>query len=97
LKQANKEDIFAHVKDMPGSHVIIRNENLTEEDYGIACFLAAYFSSMSKEKYVEVDYTEKKNVKKAKGAKPGMVFYNNFNTVNVDMSSYDIDKIKEIV
>ena len=97
LKQANKEDIFVHVKDMPGSHVIMRNENLTEEDYGIACFLAAYFSSMSKEKYVEVDYTEKKNVKKAKGAKPGMVFYNNFNTVNVDMSSYDIDKIKEIV
>lgn len=97
LKQANKEDIFVHVKDMPGSHVIMRNENLTEEDYGIACFLAAYFSSMSKEKYVEVDYTEKKNVKKAKGAKPGMVFYNSFNTVNVDMSSYDIDKIKEIV
>lgn len=97
LKQANKEDIFVHVKDMPGSHVIMRNENLIQKDYDVACFLAAYFSSMSKEKYVEVDYTEKKNVKKAKGAKPGMVFYNNFNTVNVDMSSFNIDNIKEIV
>ena len=97
LKQANREDIFVHVKDMPGSHVIMRNENLIHEDYDVACFLAAYFSSMSKEKFVEVDYTEKKNVKKAKGAKPGMVFYNNFNTVNVDMSSYNIDDIKEIV
>ena len=97
LKQANKEDIFVHVKDMPGSHVIMRNENLIQEDYDVACFLAAYFSSMSKEKYVEVDYTEKKNVKKAKGAKPGMVFYNNFSTVNVDMSSFNIDNIKEIV
>lgn len=97
LKQANREDIFVHVKDMPGSHVIIRNENLIQKDYDVACFLAAYFSSMSKEKYVEVDYTEKKNVKKAKGAKPGMVFYNNFNTVNVDMSSFNIDNIKEIV
>lgn len=97
LKQANREDIFVHVKDMPGSHVIMRNENLIQKDYDVACFLAAYFSSMSKEKYVEVDYTEKKNVKKAKGAKPGMVFYNNFNTVNVDMSSFNIDNIKEIV
>ena len=97
LKQANREDIFVHVKDMPGSHVIMRNENLIQKDYDVACFLAAYFSSMSKEKYVEVDYTEKKNVKKAKGAKPGMVFYNNFNTVNVDMISFNIDNIKEIV
>lgn len=97
LKQANREDIFVHVKDMPGSHVIMRNENLIQKDYDVACFLAAYFSSMSKEKYAEVDYTEKKNVKKAKGAKPGMVFYNNFNTVNVDMSSFNIDNIKEIV
>lgn len=97
LKQANREDIFVHVKDMPGSHVIMRNENLIQKDYDVACFLAAYFSSMSKEKYVEVDYTEKKNVKKAKGAKPGMVFYNNFNTVNVDMSSFNIDNIKEII
>ena len=97
LKQANREDIFVHVKDMPGSHVIMRNENLIQKDYDVACFLAAYFSSLSKEKYVEVDYTEKKNVKKAKGAKPGMVFYNNFNTVNVDMSSFNIDNIKEIV
>lgn len=66
LKQANREDIFVHVKDMPGSHVIMRNENLIQKDYDVACFLAAYFSSMSKEKYVEVDYTEKKNVKKLK-------------------------------
>ncbi len=97
LKQANKDDIFFHVRNLPGSHVIMRNENLTEEDYNVACFLAAYFSSVGKEKYVEVDYTEKKNVKKAKGAKPGMVFYNNFTTVNVDMNSMRIEDIKQIV
>uniref|UniRef100_UPI0026385AC9 Rqc2 family fibronectin-binding protein n=1 Tax=uncultured Finegoldia sp. TaxID=328009 RepID=UPI0026385AC9 len=97
LKQANKDDIFIHVKNMPGSHVIMRNDDLTTKDYEVACFLAAYFSSLSKEKFVDVDYTEKKNVKKAKGAKPGMVFYNNFTTVRVDMTAHKIDDIKEII
>lgn len=96
LKLANKEDIFIHVKDVPGSHVILRNDNITEEDILGGCFLAAKYSSVSNEQNVAVDYTEKKNVRKAKGAKPGMVYYEDFNTVFVNPKEFNFQIFKEI-
>lgn len=84
LKFANKNDIFFHAQDVPGSHVILRGTNLTEDDYKIAAFFAAYFSFFKKEGYANVDYTEKKHVKKAKSAPLGMVYYDNYKTIFVD-------------
>ena len=49
-----------------------------------AAWLAASHSAQSDEGKVSVDYTEKKNVYKAKGAKPGMVYYNDFSTILVN-------------
>lgn len=85
LKLANKNDYFFHVRNAPGSHVILKTNLLNENDIKIASYLAASNSSQSKSNKVDVDYTEKKNVNKAKGAKLGMVYYENFKTVTVNM------------
>lgn len=86
LKMANKDDLWFHVKNLSGSHVILRSDNINERDIEIAAYLAATNSSISKEKKIDVDYTQKKNVNKAKGAKPGMVYYEDFKTISVDTS-----------
>lgn len=86
LKMANKDDLWFHVKNLPGSHVILRSDNINDRDIEIAAYLAATNSSLSKEKKIDVDYTQKKNVNKAKGAKPGMVYYEDFKTISVDTS-----------
>lgn len=84
LKLANKDDLWFHVKNFPGSHVILRSNNYKDEDIKIAAFLAYKNSSVGNENKVDVDYTYKKNVKKAKGAAVGMVYYEDFKTVTVD-------------
>lgn len=85
LKLANKNDYFFHVRNAPGSHVILKTNLLNENDIKIASYLAASNSSQAKSNKVDVDYTEKKNVNKSKGAKLGMVYYENFKTVTVNM------------
>lgn len=97
LKIANKNDYFFHVKNNPGSHVILKNDNdIVDEDIIIAAFLAANHSSISDEISVEVDYTKKKYVKKPKGAKPGMVYYENFKTINVNPTE-NLDKNYKLI
>lgn len=93
LKLANKEDYFIHAKNVPGSHVILRNNNIDKNDIQDACNLAAYYSSLSNDDQVSVDYTFKKNVHKSKGAKPGMVYYDNFKTTIVDLKNFDINEL----
>lgn len=85
LKVARKEDLWFHVKDSPGSHVILKTDKIFDEDIKIAAYLAALNSSLASENKVDVDYTEKKNVNKAKGAKDGMVYYVNFSTITVNL------------
>lgn len=96
LKLANRDDMWFHVKDVPGSHVILRSDNINEDDVIIAAYLAAINSSISNEEKIDIDYTEKKNVNKAKGAKPGMVYYENFNTITVDTNDDLSNQFKEI-
>jgi len=76
FKTADKGDIWFHVKDMPGSHVILvtEGEEPTDRDYTEAAEIAAYYSTASGDR-VAVDYTKVKNVKKPQGAKPGYVIY----------------------
>ena len=73
---AEKQDIWFHVKDIPGSHVIMvtDGEEPSERDYTEAAELAAYYSKATGD-LVAVDYTSVKNVKKPQGAKPGFVIY----------------------
>ncbi|MCQ2414163.1 MAG: NFACT family protein [Clostridia bacterium] len=76
FKEAGKLDLWFHVKDMPGSHVILfcNGEEPSENDYTEAASLAAGHSQATGD-LVAVDYTRVKNVKKPAGAKPGYVIY----------------------
>lgn len=95
LKFANKNDVFFHAQDVPGSHVILRGSNLTEDDYKIAGFLAGYYSYFKNEGYANVDYTEKKHIRKAKGTGLGMVYYDNYKTLFIDFKDKLYDKYKK--
>ncbi len=96
LKTSSRDDLWFHVQNMPGSHVIIRNngEEVDQASLMEAASLAAYYSNGRKNSRVAVDYTERKNVRKPKGAKLGMVIYENFKTLDADPRA--IDKIKKL-
>lgn len=83
LKKANKTDYWFHVKNMPGSHVILRDSNPSDEDIAEAAEIAAYFSKGRASAHVQVDYVQDKRVKKPKGAKPGFVIYRGQNSTEV--------------
>jgi predicted ribosome quality control (RQC) complex YloA/Tae2 family protein len=84
FKHANKDDTWMHVKDMPGSHVIIRCDALTEDIIRTGAQLASYYSKGKQSSSVPVDYTLIRHVKKIPGAKPGFVTYENQKTIYID-------------
>ncbi len=71
---AHNGDYFFHVKNQPGSHVILRGE-LTNKTIELASNIAAYYSKMKNGFHVCVDYTDVKWVKKVKGCKGSFVTY----------------------
>jgi predicted ribosome quality control (RQC) complex YloA/Tae2 family protein len=79
------EDMWLHVKDIPGSHVIIKGHgrNIPESTLIEAALIAAYYSKARTGQNVPVDYTFRKHVRKPKGAKPGMVIYDHHSTLFV--------------
>ena len=85
-RSAAKEDIWLHTHEVPGSHVIIKSagKNIPAEVITYAARLAATFSKAKMSSNVAVDYTQKKNVWKPKGAKPGMWLYKNYETIIVE-------------
>ena len=95
LKTADKSDLWFHVKDMTGSHVILILDGLdpTDEAVRAAAAVAAYNSSARNGSNVPVDYTLVKYVKKPSGAKPGMVIYTNQKTLFVTPELGDVEKL----
>lgn len=88
LREANAEDYFFHIKDRPGAHVILKNlYEIDDEEIYAAAYLAAYHSKNNNDRYIDVDYTQKKHVNNAKGSKPGMVYYTNFSTIRIDLEN----------
>lgn len=83
LKKANKTDIWFHVKNIPGSHVILQSSEATDEDIKETAEIAAYFSKAKNSAHVQVDYVTDKRVKKPNGAKPGFVIYTGQNSIEV--------------
>jgi predicted ribosome quality control (RQC) complex YloA/Tae2 family protein len=83
LKMARDEDIWLHTREIPGAHVIIRTEGKEAPPATLeeAAGLAAFFSKARGSKKVPVDYTLKKHVHKPRGARPGMVIYENQKTI----------------
>jgi len=80
---AARDDLWFHTKDIPGSHVVIRDPEPTEETILEAATIAAYFSKARSSSSVPVDFTKVRHVKKPSGAKPGYVIYDNQETVFV--------------
>lgn len=85
LRFANSEDFWFHTKNIPGSHVILRDPGDSPPERAVreAAMLAAYYSKARASASVPVDYCLRKYVKKPGGAKPGMVIYTTNRTLYV--------------
>lgn len=92
---ANGGDWWFHAKQMPGSHVIVKTngQELTDQTFEEAGRLAAYYSKGRDAEKVEIDYTEKKNIKKPSGGKPGFVIYHTNYSLLIDSDISDIKRL----
>lgn len=95
FKLARKTDTWLHTKDIPGSHVVIHDDNPSETALLEAANLAAYFSKARESSSVPVDYTVIKQVKKPSGAKPGFVIYFEQTTLFVTPDEEKIRQMKK--
>ena len=78
FKSANASDWWFHSKKAPGSHVIARRkdgQDLPDHVFELAASAAAYYSSARNADKVEIDYVQRREVKKPNGSKPGFVIY----------------------
>ncbi|GAB2561380.1 Rqc2 family fibronectin-binding protein [Gracilibacillus alcaliphilus] len=92
---ARKDEVWLHTKDIPGSHVVIRSTNPSEDTLQEAAQLAANFSKSKHSSSVPVDYTLIRHVKKPNGAKPGFVTYDNQKTLFVTPDAGFIAQLKK--
>jgi len=85
-RQSAKHDLWLHARNIPGSHVVVRQEGgeLSDRALEQAAAIAAYYSSGAKQPRVAVDYTLVKHVKKPQGARPGMVNYFQYQTILIE-------------
>lgn len=92
---ASGNDWWFHAKKVPGSHVIVKSqgEDMPDRVFEEAGKLAAFYSKNNGSEKVEVDYVEKKHVKKVKGQKPGFVIYHTNYSLIADT---DISMLKEV-
>lgn len=96
LKFARSRDIWMHTKNIPGSHVIIvaNGQTIPDTTLNEGAMLSAFYSKAKNSSKVPVDYTEKKNVKKPNGSKPGFVIYETNKTAYITTSEEEIKKIR---
>lgn len=85
LKFASRNDIWFHIQDLPGSHVVLKLNNLelTDDIIYKCASLAKQYSKGADSLNVSIDYTPIKNIKKSPSGKPGMVIYNICKTIIV--------------
>ena len=94
FKFATGNDWWFHAKGMPGSHVVVKcgpDGEMPDSTFEEAARLAAYYSKGRGQDKVEIDYIQKKHVKKPAGANPGfVVYYTNYSM----MIDSDISQIQ---
>ena len=84
FKLSRRGDLWFHVKDIPGSHVLITgNANPSDETITLAGELAAYFSKARYSNLVQVDVLDVKKLHKPTGTAPGFVTYDREKTIRV--------------
>lgn len=97
FKFATGNDWWFHTKGIPGSHVVVKTngEEVPDRVFEEAGKLAAHYSQARGQEKVEIDYTQKKNVKKPSGSKPGfVVYYTNYSLV-IDSDISGIEQVEE--
>ena len=94
-KFAKSNELWFHVKDNTGSHVILHKcEDILEDDIRYASMIAAYYSSEALSSSVAVDYTIVRNIKHVPGKKGSFVTYKNQKTIYIDPNKDLIDKLE---
>ncbi len=96
FKLASGNDWWFHAKDIPGSHVIVKCDGaeLTDKTFEEAASLAAHYCKSEGADKVEVQYTQKKNLKKPPAAKPGFVVFNTYYSMAARTDIHDIEEVK---
>ena len=97
FRLASGNDWWFHAKKIPGSHVIVRTEGkeLPDRTFEEAARLAAYYSKGREQEKVEIDYLQRKNVKKPNAAKPGFVVYYTNYSMAIDSDISGIEQVSE--
>ncbi|MDO5410272.1 MAG: NFACT RNA binding domain-containing protein [Lachnospiraceae bacterium] len=90
-------DWWFHSKKAPGSHIILKNDGreIPDHVFELAGSLAAYYSSARSAEKVEIDYIQKKQVKKVAGAKPGFVIYHTNYSMMAEPSLKELTEVKD--
>ena len=96
FKMASRQDTWFHVKDMPGSHVVVHSENLDEYTIRLASKMAAYFSKGKHSSSVPVNYTQIRTLKKPHSSKPGKVILDHYQTIYIDPDDTFFNEINKI-
>ena len=98
-KIAEKNDYWFHVKNAPGSHVLLKCADYSDDPpastFTECAMIAAYYSSEKEKPQVAVDYTKARYVKKPSGSKPGFVIYERNFTAYVTADEKTVDKLKK--
>jgi predicted ribosome quality control (RQC) complex YloA/Tae2 family protein len=89
MRIADKADIWFHAKNIPGSHALLQTrgtplEKIDDATVLMAASLAAKYSAAVQSGKTPVDYTQRQNVKKPPGSRPGKVIYDHYYTVYVE-------------
>lgn len=97
LKVAKNNDLWFHVKNGPGSHVILRVEGEKPSEQSIieAAHLAAYYSRQKNSENVEVDFTQRRNVKRHPSNQLGLVTYTDFKTLYITPHTPSLKLLEE--
>lgn len=89
LKFANKNFLWLHAKDIPGSHVIVCAFDVPDKTLEEAAIIAGFYSKGKNNNKLSVDYTKVKELKKPNGSKPGMVIYHKNNTIVINPNDFN--------
>ena len=96
FKIATGNDWWFHAKGVPGSHVIVKtnNDELPDRTFEEAAKLAAFYSKANDQDKVEIDYIQKKHIKKTPGGKPGFVIYHTNYSMMIEPKIDDLEIVK---
>ena len=92
---ANKNHLWFHAKDMPGSHVVIASDQADEYTMRLAANLAAYYSKGKNSSSVPVNYAPIRSLKHPSGGKPGQVILSKYKTIYIDPDASCLDEIEK--